>query len=64
MIPSLASFPEQKSVDDIVAKVLVGRSSMSGMMGMRRTTMPVFPYLDANEIFAAYLYLATYQPRS
>jgi mono/diheme cytochrome c family protein len=61
VIPSLASFPEQKSVDDVVRKVLEGGTGMMGMMGMAR--MPVLPYLTEPEVAAAYLYLATYVPR-
>jgi hypothetical protein len=61
VVPSLASFPEQKSVDDVVRKVLEGGTGMMDMMGAAR--MPAFAYLTQPEA-AAYLYLATYPPRS
>jgi mono/diheme cytochrome c family protein len=59
-IPSLASFPAQKSVDDVIGKVLRGGSGTMSMMGMNR--MPVFPYLTEPEVAAAYLYVASYPP--
>ena len=61
VIPSLASFAEQKSPDDLVRKVRDGASGMMGMMGGGR--MPVYPYLTEEEILASYLYLITYPPR-
>lgn len=60
-IPSLASFPEEKSPDDLIRKVRYGASGMMGMMGGGR--MPTFRYLTEEEIVAAYLYLANYPPR-
>jgi len=60
-IPSLASFPEEKSPDDLISKVRYGASGMMGMMGGGR--MPTFPYLTDDEIVAAYLYLASYPPQ-
>jgi mono/diheme cytochrome c family protein len=60
-IPSLASFPEQKSLSDVSRKVLYGPAGMRGVMGGDR--MPVFPYLTEEEVAAAYVYLATYPPR-
>jgi len=61
VIPSLASFPEEKSPDDLIRKVRYGASGMMGMMGDGR--MPVFPYLTDEEIVAAYLYLENYPPQ-
>lgn len=62
VIPSLASFPSEKSPDDLIRKVRFGTSGMMmGMMGGGR--MPVFPYLTDEEIVAAYLYLEYYPPR-
>ena len=61
VIPSLASFAEQKSPDDLVRKVREGASGTMGMMGAGR--MPVYPYLTEEEILASYLYLFTYPPR-
>jgi hypothetical protein len=60
-IPSLASLPQQTSVDGVISKVLRGGSRMMSMMGMTR--MPVFAYLTEAEVAAAYLYLATYPPQ-
>jgi mono/diheme cytochrome c family protein len=60
-IPSLASFPEQKSAGDVIRKVREGASGMMGMMGVER--MPRFPYVTEEEITAAYLYLAIYPPQ-
>jgi mono/diheme cytochrome c family protein len=61
VIPSLASFPEQKSLGEVVDKVRFGRSSMMGMMGGDR--MPVFGYLTNEEVAASYLYLASDPPQ-
>ena len=60
VIPSLASFPEQKSPGEFIGKVRTGASSMMGMMGGDR--MPVFAYVTDEEAAAAYLYLARYPP--
>ncbi len=60
-IPSLASFPKQKSMGEVAAKVLRGASGMMAMM--HRSRMPVFPYLMEEEVVASYLYLAAYPPR-
>jgi len=57
-IPSLASFPEQESLQNVVRQVEMGSS---GMMGGQ--TMPAYPYLTEDEVAAAYLYLAQYPPR-
>ncbi len=62
IIPSLASFPEQKSPGEFIGKVRSGASSMMGMMGGDR--MPVFRYVTDEEAAAAYLYLARYPPKS
>jgi len=62
VIPSLASFPSEKSPGDLIRKVRSGTSGMMmGMMGGER--MPVFSYLTDEEIVAAYLYLEYYPPR-
>jgi mono/diheme cytochrome c family protein len=64
VIPSLASFPEQKSLGEVVGKVRFGRSSMMGMMGtMGGDRMPVFAYLTNEEVAASYLYLARDPPQ-
>lgn len=65
VIPSLASFPEDYSLDSVLYKVERGSSGMMGMMGMMRRggEMPAFPYLSREEVAAAYLYLEAYPPR-
>jgi mono/diheme cytochrome c family protein len=60
-IPSLASFPAEKSPDDLVRKVRYGTSGgMMAMMGGGR--MPTFRYLTEEEVVAAYLYLSNDPP--
>ena len=63
VIPSLASFAKQRSVDQIVAKVRDGRGAIMPMMPMMwmhgRAQMPVYPYLTPQEITAACVYLAS-----
>jgi mono/diheme cytochrome c family protein len=61
IIPSLASFPQQLSAQQVIRQVKMGSSRMMSMMGGDR--MPAFPYLTEEEIAAAYLYLAEYPPR-
>jgi mono/diheme cytochrome c family protein len=63
VIPSLASFPEEKSPDDLIRKVRYGASTTMGMM-MGGARMPIFPYLTDEEVVAAYLYLEAYPPKS
>lgn len=65
VIPSLASFPAEYSLDSVLYKVERGSSGMMGMMGMmnRGEEMPAFPYLSQEEISAAYLYLQAYPPK-
>ncbi len=61
IIPSLASFPKQNSIQQVVRQVKLGSSRMMRMMG--GDTMPAFPYLSEEEIAAAYLYLVEYPPK-
>jgi hypothetical protein len=61
LVPSIGSFPEQNSVLSVVRKVREGAPA-AGAMGLRGK-MPVFSYLTAAEIKAAYLYLTIYPPR-
>jgi mono/diheme cytochrome c family protein len=61
LIPSLASFPEQKSVAAFVRKVKEGAPA-PGTLG-KTGRMPVFSYLTDEEVTAAYLYLVAYPPR-
>jgi mono/diheme cytochrome c family protein len=60
LIPSLASFPEQKSV---VAFVRKAREGMPAPGAVGRGRMPVFSYLTEQELVATYFYLAAYPPR-
>ena len=63
-IPSLASFPRQKSAGDFIHKVNAGAQLPLDSGGvMSRGRMPVFDYLTAQEVASAYSYLATYRPR-
>jgi mono/diheme cytochrome c family protein len=61
LIPSLASFPEQKSVVAFVRKAREG-APVPGSVG-KNGRMPVFSYLTGSELAAAYFYLAAYPPR-
>jgi mono/diheme cytochrome c family protein len=58
IIPSLASFPSEQSMEKIVWQVELGTRGM--MMGGRR--MPAYPYITPDEAAAAYLYLVQYPP--
>ena len=58
IIPSLASFPWEQSMQSIVWQVELGSRMM--MMGGQR--MPAYPYITAAESAAAYLYLLQYPP--
>ena len=58
IIPSLASFPWEQSMQSIVWQVELGSRRM--MMGGQR--MPAYPYITAQEAAAAYLYLLQYPP--
>jgi mono/diheme cytochrome c family protein len=58
IIPSLASFPWEQSMQSIVWQVELGSRRM--MMGGQR--MPAYPYITAEESAAAYLYLLQYPP--
>jgi mono/diheme cytochrome c family protein len=62
LIPSLASFPEQKSVVAFARKVREGAPAPGNVGRLGR--MPVFPYLTEKELAAAYMYLTAYPPRS
>jgi mono/diheme cytochrome c family protein len=58
IIPSLASFPWEQSMQGLVWQVELGSRPM--MMGGQR--MPAYPYITADEAAASYLYLAQYPP--
>jgi hypothetical protein len=59
IIPSLASFPVEQSMQSIVWQVELGSRTMMMMGGQR---MPAYPYITAEEAGAAYLYLIQYPP--
>ena len=61
IIPSLASMPEEKSLQDVVRQVESGSSGMMMMMG--GSEMPPLPFLTQEEAAAAYLYLLKYPPK-
>ena len=58
VIPSLASFPWEQSIQRVVWQVEFGTRGM--MMGGNR--MPAFPYITPEEAVASYLYLLKYPP--
>ncbi len=58
IIPSLASFPWEQSMQSIVRQVELG-SRMMMMGGLR---MPAYPYITAQEAASGYLYLLQYPP--
>ncbi len=60
IIPSLASFPQEQSLADVIRQVHYGSGMMMRMMGGDR--MPALPYLTDEEIAAAYFYLQKYPP--
>jgi len=66
VIPSLASFPQQYSLNSVIHQVEYGSSRMQGMMGMMGggtgEAMPALPYFTEEEIAAAYFYLNEYPP--
>jgi mono/diheme cytochrome c family protein len=59
-VPSLASMPEEQSIQEVVRQVRQGSSPMMSMMG--GPEMPAFPYITGDEAAAAYLYLLEYPP--
>ncbi|MFQ6673766.1 MAG: c-type cytochrome [Fidelibacterota bacterium] len=61
IIPSLASFPRELSVQQVIRQVRAGSSGMMRMMGGEM--MPSLPYLTEEEIAASYLYLVAYPPQ-
>jgi mono/diheme cytochrome c family protein len=58
IIPSLASFPWEQSMQGLVWQVELGSRPM--MMGWLR--MPAYPYITSEEAAASYLYLVQYPP--
>jgi mono/diheme cytochrome c family protein len=58
IIPSLASFPYEQSMQSMVWQVAWGSRPM--MMGGQR--MPAYPYITSDEAAASYLYLMWYPP--
>jgi mono/diheme cytochrome c family protein len=58
IIPSLASFPYEQSMQSLVWQVELGSRPM--MMGGQR--MPAYPYITKDEAAASYLYLVQHPP--
>ena len=64
-IPSLQSLLATQSVAEFVTKARSGAPvQMAGLAMIHRGRMPVFYYLNDEEIAAAYVYLATYPPQA
>jgi mono/diheme cytochrome c family protein len=59
IIPSLASFPWEQSMQSVVRQVELGSRNMMMMRGPR---MPAYPYITPDEAASAYLYLLGYPP--
>ncbi len=60
IVPSLASMPGDRSLQEVVRQVRQGSSPMMSMMG--GPVMPALPYITDDEAAAAYLYLMQYPP--
>jgi mono/diheme cytochrome c family protein len=60
IIPSLASFPVEKTMQDVIRQLEQGSMPMMAMMGGQ--IMPAYPYITEDEGAAAYLYLEKYPP--
>lgn len=59
VIPSLASFPYEQSMQSVVRQVELGSRPMMMGGGQR---MPAYPYITPSEAAAAYLYLIQFPP--
>ncbi len=57
--PSLASLPDDYSLDSVIEQVHYG----TRMMMMSGNRMPPFPYFTTPEIVAVYDYLQAYPPQ-
>jgi mono/diheme cytochrome c family protein len=63
-LPSLASFPREKTIFFVMQKVRQGAPVAVGPLHeVSGGRMPVFSYLTDDEVAAAYLYLIIYPPR-
>ncbi len=63
-LPSLASFPREKTIFFVMQKVRQGAPVAVGpLKEVSGGRMPVFSYLTDDEVAAAYLYLIIYPPR-
>ncbi len=64
VLPSLASFPREKTFVQVMQKVRQGTPIAEGPVNqLSGGRMPVFSYLTDDEVAAAYLYLIIYPPR-
>jgi mono/diheme cytochrome c family protein len=64
-VPSLASLMATKPVSEFVRKARSGASVAVGDVAVfHRSRMPVFHYLNGEDVAAAYMYLATYPPQA
>lgn len=64
VLPSLASFPREKTIYDVMRKARQGAPVAMGPLHQPSGgRMPVFSYLTDDEVAAGYLYLIIYPPR-
>ncbi len=64
VLPSLASFPREKTIFFVMKKAREGAPvAMGPLHQVSGGRMPVFSYLTDDEVGAAYLYLIIYPPR-
>ncbi len=64
VLPSLASFPRDRTIFQVMKKARVGAPIEMGRLRQPSGgRMPVFSYLTDDEVAAAYLYLIIYPPR-
>jgi len=65
VLPSLASFPREKTIFSVMKKVRAGAPvEMGPLHQVSGGRMPVFSYLTDDEVAAAYLYLIIYPPHN
>ena len=64
-VPPIAGFTTEKTMPEFVRKVRHGASVVMGSLQLPcRGRMPVFDYLNDDEVVSAYLYLIVYPPQS
>jgi hypothetical protein len=64
-VPPIAGFTTEKTMPEFVRKVRHGAPVVMGSLRLPyRGRMPVFDYLNDDEVVSAYLYLMIYPPQS